>query len=58
MDPHEKPTVTITVEGGVVQHVDLPPGVRVIVKDYDIDGSEADLSRDENGDQYVEGVWE
>jgi hypothetical protein len=59
MDDHEtKPTVTITVEGGVVQHVDCPPGVRAIVKDYDVDGSELDLAEDENGDKYVEGIWE
>lgn len=56
MDPL---TVTITVEGGVVQHIDLPPGVRAVVKDYDIDGcDESDLTEDENGDEYVEGVWE
>lgn len=55
MDPL---TVTITVEGGVVQHVECPDGVRAVVKDYDIDGTETNLAKDENGDKYVEGVWE
>jgi len=53
-----KKTVTITVEGGVVQHVDCPAGVRVVVKDYDVDGSETDLETDDNGNKYVESVWE
>ena len=50
--------MTVTVEGGVVQHVEVPPGVRVVVKDYDIDGSESDLAEDTNGDNYVESIWE
>jgi hypothetical protein len=59
MDHHDNtPTVHITVEGGVVQYVDCPPGVRAIVRDYDIDGSEADLAEDENGDKFIEGIWE
>lgn len=55
MDPL---TVVIVVEGGVVQHVECPLGVRAVVKDYDVDDSKADLAADENGDRYVEGVWE
>jgi len=52
-------TVRVTVEGGVVQWVEVPEGVTVIVRDYDVDGSEEDqLDQDENGDQYVEAIWE
>ena len=58
MDQGRKATVTVTVEGGVVQHVEVPTGVRVVVKDYDVDGSESDLAEDESGDEYVEHVWE
>ena len=36
-------TVIITVEGGVVQNVEVPEGVTVIVRDYDVDGTESDL---------------
>ncbi len=50
-------TVRITVEGGVIQFVDCPRGVRVIVKDYDVDG-EDNVHQDEQGDAYIEGVWE
>lgn len=28
---------TVTVEGGVVQHVDVLPGIQVLVRDYDVD---------------------
>ena len=53
-----KQTVHLTVEGGVVQHVAVPRGVRVVVRDYDVDGSETDIAEDENGDKYNEGIWE
>ncbi len=51
-------TVTITVEGGVVQNVEVPEGVTVIVRDYDVEGVESDLlQQDENGDNYIEAIW-
>ena len=53
-----KKTVHVTVEGGVIQHVDCPTGIQVVVRDYDVDGSESDLAEDDSGDEYVEGVWE
>jgi len=52
-----KKTVRITVEGGVVQHVQVPKGVTVVVRDYDVDGEDEGLEEDENGDKYVESVW-
>ena len=63
MDPHHDistagPTVTVVVEGGVVQHVAVPLGVRAVVRDYDVDTDDSDLSQDENGDHYIEGIWE
>jgi hypothetical protein len=51
--------VRVTVEGGVIQHVECPEGVQVIVKDYDTDGvDEESLQHDENGDSYIESIWE
>jgi hypothetical protein len=50
--------VRITVEGGVVQHVECPQGVQVVVRDYDVDRQDEGLQQDENGDCYVESVWE
>ena len=50
--------VRVTVEGGVVQHVEVPKGVTVIVHDYDTEGCNPDLiEQDENGDDYIEIVW-
>ena len=50
--------VHVTVEGGVIQHVECPRGVRVVVRDYDVDGSDkALLQRDDEGDYYCEAIW-
>jgi hypothetical protein len=53
-----KKIVTVSVEGGVVQNVDIPDGVCVVVHDFDVDGSEPDLREDDTGDEYMESVWE
>ena len=51
--------VAITVEGGVIQDVVCPKGVKVIVRDYDSEGVEAEsLKQDDNGDDYIESIWE
>ena len=51
--------VRVVVAGGVVQHVEVPDSVLVVVNDYDVDGcAPALLERDGNGDHFVEAVWE
>ena len=50
-------TVSLTVESGIVEVGRLPKGVRVRVKDYDMDGSDEKLKRDSNG-QYALRVYE
>ena len=51
--------VRITVEGGVIQDVQLPAGVQVVVWDYDTEGvEETSLQRDDDGNEYVETIWE
>jgi hypothetical protein len=51
--------VTVTVDGGVVQHVEVPEGVRAVVRDYDVDGTDEDqLEQDENGDSFTKSIWE
>jgi hypothetical protein len=51
-------TVRVTVEGGVVQHVEVPKGVRVIIADYDVDGCDSDLLKtDDDGDEFCESTW-
>lgn len=53
-----KKTVHVTVEGGVIQTIDCPSGIQVVVRDYDVDGSESDLAEDDSGDEYLESTWE
>jgi hypothetical protein len=53
-----KRTVNISIEGGVIQDVECPSGVLVLVRDYDVDGSESDLAEDETGDEFIESIWE
>ena len=54
----ENKQIIIEVRGGVVEVVSSTPfDIDVIVRDYDIDGSEEDLKTDENGDEYIEGIW-
>ena len=37
-EPHPTP-ILITVEGGIIQDIDnIPPGLQVIVHDYDAEG--------------------
>jgi hypothetical protein len=52
-------TVRVTLEGGVIQDVEVPKGVRVIVHDYDTeDIEEKDLAEDDNGLPCIETEWE
>ena len=51
--------VRITMEGGVIQDIEVPKGMRVVVRDYDTDGVETErLQRDEGGNEFIEAVWE
>lgn len=51
--------VMIFVRGGVVDVVLIPPGITVMVRDYDVDGCEEDeLDRDSSGHCYIETVHE
>ena len=50
--------VIVTVEGGVVQHVETPAGVKVLVRDHDCERADTDLvDVDEDGNEYFESVW-
>jgi hypothetical protein len=45
--------VEITISGGAVQDVECPRGVKVIIRDYDVEGGDLDgpdIHRDESGD--------
>lgn len=50
----------VYVRGGVVQHVDVPQGVEVEVRDYDLepeDVREELHKQDSDGYWYHSGIW-
>ena len=47
--------VRITVQGGVVQHVECPHGVEVVVMDFDVEGCDHEqIKRNEFREEYIE----
>ena len=54
--PHD---IIVDLDGGLVQDVHaLPPGVRVVVRDYDIEGADDDeLHTDDSGAKYYHSVY-
>lgn len=54
--PHD---IIIDLDGGLVQDVHaLPPGVRVVVRDYDIEGADDDeLHTDDSGAKHYQSVY-
>jgi len=55
----EKHVITVGVYGGLVQWIKgIPEGICVVVRDYDVDGTEPDcLTKDEEGSTCVESRW-
>ena len=51
-------TVIVLISGGMVQEVEVPKGVRVLVRDYDVDNTTHPTRKDESGDFYYEEEWE
>jgi hypothetical protein len=50
--------VVVSIKDGAVIEVEAPSSVDVVVKDYDIDGTEEALLKvDEDGDSYREMIW-
>ena len=62
----QKANITITMEGGLIQDIDYPPDVRIIVKDFDANEFDFDAKEVKNGevkfnqdgDAYWLSVWE
>jgi len=56
----EGPHIVVTVEGGVIQHVDMGIGAALVeVHDYDTEGTSepGDIQRDGDGMPYLCGIW-
>jgi len=57
-------TVEVIISGGAVQHVEFPRGIRVVIRDYDVESTDADSGfdtrKDEKGDlfQHMEFIHE
>lgn len=49
--------VTIWMDGGIIQDMKVPPGVRVTVFDYDVEGTSLPILKDRNGEEYTEVEW-
>lgn len=56
----EGPHIVATVEGGIIQHVDIQDGTALVeVHDYDTEGTSepSDVQRDPDGTPYLRGLW-
>lgn len=54
------PHIVITVEGGVIQHVDIHNGSALVeVHDYDTEGTSepSEVQRDPDGTPYLRAIW-
>jgi len=52
--------ITIIIKGALIQDIDIPPhlrGLKVIVKDYDVDSFDDEFEVDDDG-KYKKIVWE
>ena len=51
--------IVIVMEGGVIQDiVNIPPGVEIEVRDFDIEATIAEeLEETPDGEQYVQSLW-
>ena len=50
----EKVRVTVVVVGGVAHVIECPDFVALDLRDYDVEGSDERVERDENGDFYFQ----
>jgi hypothetical protein len=60
--PHRLKTVTVVIDKGMVGNVIAPPGVNVVIHDYDVKDynfTDSELKTDaKTNRKYAEEVWE
>jgi len=51
--------IYIDVEGGLIQEIkDIPSDIEIIVRDYDVEGSDGDrITKDDQGRECFESTW-
>lgn len=53
-----KKEVVVTVTGGVASAEEIPPGIIVKIRDYDVEGCDEDkLVQDKEGNRYIEQIY-
>lgn len=51
--------IVIHISGGSIINIEMPEGIVVIVRDYDVDQyEEGNLVEDINGNEYIETIYE
>ena len=61
MPKTKKHEIVITVEGGLIQDVNIPKDCHISVRvmDFDVEGCESDRVKTNNvGEEYIESIWE
>lgn len=55
--------VEVVIEGGVIQNVIVPPGVKVYVKNFDKDdvgdvkAQDGAIEKDDQGNEFIRDTW-
>ena len=54
--------IVLTINGGVANLLEKPAGIKLEIRDYDVEGIDAEgdprCKKDEDGDWYQEMIWE
>jgi len=55
-------TIVITMEGGLIQDIEKPEGIKVVVMDFDADtvdycDPDDDIKVNAKGERYFESIW-
>ena len=54
-EPHK---IIVVMDGGLIQDVqNVPSGVEVEVRDFDIEGTHLEIHRTPDGEEYVRTIW-
>lgn len=50
--------IIVVMEGGIIQDIQhIPAGIAIEVRDFDVEGSDEELSKTDEGEEYVESIF-